>query len=83
MNFMTYFIGPYTGRYPSIIKSLDCCASMNPDNCKMCAYNYLDKRKCMATLLEEAKEAIIREEYFEKQLEEELHQARCGTNYGK
>lgn len=73
----------YTGNHPSLIRSLNCCAAMNPDKCKVCAYQKLDSPKCMITLFEAAKDAIIREENNVKNLESELRQARWGTNYGK
>ena len=73
----------YVGYHPSLIRSLDCCASMNPDKCKECAYQKLDNPKCMITLLEAAKDSIIREDNNVKNLEGELRQARLGTNYGK
>ena len=73
----------YTGHHPSLIRSLDCCASMDPDKCKECAYQQIDNPKCMIALLNAAKDAIIREENYNKNLEADLCQARWGTNYGK
>ena len=54
----------YTGNHPNLIRSLDCCASMDPDKCKECAYQNMDNPKCMITLLNAAKDAIIREEKY-------------------
>lgn len=73
----------YSGSHRSLVRSLDCCASMNPDKCRECAYQNFDNPKCMITLLEAAKDAIIREEKYNSQLEVDLRQARWGTNYGK
>ena len=73
----------YTGRYPSLIRSLDYCASMDPDRCKQCTYQKLDNPKCMVALLNDARDAIIREENYNNDLESELRQTRWGTNYGK
>ena len=73
----------YVVHHSSLIRSLDCCASMNPDKCKECAYQKLDSPKCMVTLLNMARDAIIREVNYTKTLEADLRQARWGTNYGK
>ena len=73
----------YTVRNSRIIKGLECCKSMEPEKCKECPYNIYDNPKCMIVLMDLARDTIIADDVYIQQQEQELRQARWGTNYGK
>lgn len=66
-----------------VLRGLECCMTMDANKCKECPFRHSDNPKCMIELMKMAKYTIISDSLRIKEQDEELRQARWGTNYGK